>query len=175
MKALYQLLTPVRNVALRILEVIVCVILLVLVLDVLLGVFTRFVLGQQIRWTEELAIYLLIWVSFLGAAVAYADNSHLGVDYVVEKFPPAMKLVAHKVAHVVVILFALYGMLYGGYSLVTESAASGQISAAVRIPLAWVYVAAPLTGAFFILFGVHALLAPANEDHSPAGHNPEVV
>jgi hypothetical protein len=37
-------------------------------------VFFRYVLNQSLFWSEELARYLLVWLSFLGASVAYRDN-----------------------------------------------------------------------------------------------------
>ena len=48
-----------------------------LVLDVLWGVISRYVLGSQSRWTEELAIYLLVWVSLLGATLVFRERAHL--------------------------------------------------------------------------------------------------
>jgi TRAP-type C4-dicarboxylate transport system permease small subunit len=59
---------------------------LVLVVVVLLGVFSRWILGDQYRWSEELARFLLIWISFLGGAIAYIDDKHLGVDLLVNQF-----------------------------------------------------------------------------------------
>jgi TRAP-type C4-dicarboxylate transport system permease small subunit len=62
----------------RLLEWIVIVVVAALVLDVLWGVFSRFVLRSPSRWTEEVATILLIWVSLLGAAVAFGRNEHWG-------------------------------------------------------------------------------------------------
>ncbi len=59
-----------------------------LVLDVLLGVASRYLWGAQVKWTEELATILLIWVSFLGAAAAFEARAHLGIDFLTERFPP---------------------------------------------------------------------------------------
>ena len=56
-----------------------------LVLDVVWGVFTRYVMGEQAKWTEELARFLLVWVSLLGGALAFGTKGHLGVDYFVGK------------------------------------------------------------------------------------------
>ena len=52
-----------------------------LVLDVVWGVFTRYAMGEQAKWSEELARFLLVWVSLLGGAVAFGTKGHLGVDY----------------------------------------------------------------------------------------------
>jgi len=49
-------------------------------LDVLWGVFTRYVYGNQADWSEELAKFLLIWVGLLGAAYASGQKLHLTID-----------------------------------------------------------------------------------------------
>ena len=153
----------------KVTEVIVCLILAFLVLDVLWGVFTRFVINEQSRWTEEVAIYLLIWVSLLGAAITYAENGHLGVDYLVHKWDAATQKIGAAVVHLVVLLFAAYGMLYGGYRLVSETMKAGQISPAIEIPMAVVYSAVPISGALFVMFAMNALVTPAQLDTDSHG------
>lgn len=140
-----------------VMEVVVSAILGFLVLDVLWGVFTRFVLNEQSRWTEEVAIYLLIWVSLLGAAVTYAENGHLGVDYLVEKWDAQTRRIGQVAVHLVVLLFAAYGLVFGGYRLVIETLQSGQISPAIGVPMALVYAAVPISGILFLLFALRAL------------------
>jgi TRAP-type C4-dicarboxylate transport system permease small subunit len=82
----------------RLLEVLVMVVMAVLVLDVLWQVFTRLVLKDPSTWTEELAIFMLIWVSLLGAAVALGRGAHLGIDYFVGKLPQRTRLATEVVA-----------------------------------------------------------------------------
>ena len=142
----------------RITEIIVCLILAFLVIDVLWGVFTRFVINEQSRWTEEVAIYLLIWVSLLGAAITYADSGHLGVDYLVHKWDPMTRKIGQGAVHVIVLLFSSYGLLYGGFRLVNETRNAGQISPAIEIPMAIVYSAVPISGALMVLFAIHSLI-----------------
>ena len=43
------------------------------------GVFTRYVLGIGSSWPEPLAVLLMIWFSFLSAAICYRENLHIGV------------------------------------------------------------------------------------------------
>lgn len=149
----------------RVTEVIVSIILAFLVIDVLWGVFTRFVVNEQSRWTEEVAIYLLIWVSLLGATVTYADNGHLGVDYLVQKWDGRTRRIGQGAVHVIVLLFSLIGLVYGGWQLVKETAQAGQVSAAIGMPMAIVYAAVPVSGILFVLFGIYALLnLPAEDD-----------
>lgn len=134
------------------LEWAVIVIMGVLVLDVLWGVFSRYVLGAQSRWTEELAIFLLIWVSLLGASVAYASKSHLGVDYFVGKLDSQAQRLTELLVHLIVIAFAASAFIAGGWALVSKTLAAGQVSPALGIKMGYVYLAVPITGVFFLLF-----------------------
>ena len=86
-----KLLLSIKKAMTRSLELAVILLVTALVLDVLWGVFSRYVLGAQSRWTEELATTLLIWVSLLGASVACGSKSHLGVDYFTQKLDPRAK------------------------------------------------------------------------------------
>lgn len=142
-----------------------------LTLDVLWGVFSRYVMGEQSPWTEELAIYLLVWVSLLGAALTYAEKGHLGVDYFVGKMDPAARKLAAIVVELLVLGFALFALCYGGWVLVTETLAAGQISPGLGIKMGYVYFAVPLCGAFFVLFSAEQLWRLSSESTASDSDN----
>ena len=83
-----------KNQLIDVLNLVLIVAVALLLLDVVLGVFTRYVMGEQAKWTEELARFLLIWVSLLGSAVAFGSKAHLGVDFFVSKFQD-MSMIIH--------------------------------------------------------------------------------
>jgi TRAP-type C4-dicarboxylate transport system permease small subunit len=151
----------VKRVLSRLLEWLVILLVAALVLDVLWGVFSRFVLASPSRWTEEAATILLIWVSLLGAAVGFERNEHLGVDYLVTKLDPAARRLTRVVAQLLVMWFAAAAMVYGGYVLVSKALASGQVSPALGIRFGYVYLAVPLSGAFIVLFALEQALRAA--------------
>ena len=132
---------------------------LILVIDVLLGVFTRKVMGDQIRWTEELARFLLVWISFLGGAIAYLDDKHLGVDLLVDRIDPSARRLARVVTHSLVFLFALFVMGIGGTQLVIDRFDSGQTLPALQINKAWFYLAVPIAGYVISLFALGNVIA----------------
>ena len=135
-------------------------------LDVLWGVFSRFILGSQTRWTEELAIYLLIWISLLGASLTYGERGHLGVDYFVQKLDPKAQLLAAILVEVAVLLFSMFGLVYGGWMLVSKTLAAGQVSPTLGWPMGFVYLAAPVSGVFFTLFALEHLFGLIKGDSS---------
>ena len=51
-------------------------------------VFTRYVLNDSAGWTEEIARYLLVAVTFLGGAMAVRRNTHIQVDFLYRFLPP---------------------------------------------------------------------------------------
>ena len=54
---------------------------------VVLAVIGRYVFGRSLTWTEEVPRYLLIWISFLGAAACVARREHVGFDVLFNKLP----------------------------------------------------------------------------------------
>ena len=60
----------------------------VMVVNILLGVFSRFVLHLGIPFTEELGRYLMIWAGYLGCVLALKEGSHISITAVVDLFPP---------------------------------------------------------------------------------------
>lgn len=130
----------------------------ILTLDVLWGVFSRYILGGQSRWTEEVATHLLVWVSLLGAAVTYEEHGHLGVDYFVGKLDPAARRLSAVVVELVVLFFSVGALLVGGWILVTRTLQDGQVTPALQWKLGYLYLAAPISGVFFTLFSVEHLL-----------------
>ena len=129
-----------------------------LVLDVLWGVISRYVPGiRPSDWTEELAVYLLVWVSLLGGALTYRDRGHLGVDYLVAKFDPAGQRLAGVVVELSVIVFSVLVLCWGGWLLVSEALASGQLTPVLQWRMGYVYSVVPLSGIFLVAFSIEHL------------------
>ncbi|MCF7957938.1 MAG: TRAP transporter small permease [Phycisphaerae bacterium] len=136
------------------LEILVMVVVGVLVIDVLWQVFTRKVLGDPSKWTEELAIFLLIWVSLLGAAVALRRGAHLGIDYFVEKLAIRTRLFTEVIVFALICAFSVYIMIIGGIDLVLSTLEMDQRSSGLNIPVGYVYLAVPISGAFMTLYSL---------------------
>lgn len=142
----------VKNILDTFLEVVVIICVGVLVIDVLWQVFTRKVLGSPSRWTEELAIFLLIWVSLLGAAVALGRGAHLGIDYFVGKLSETKRMFTEILVFVFVLGFSAYVMLYGGIDLVQSTFRMGQVSPVWGVQMGYVYLAVPISGFFMVMY-----------------------
>lgn len=142
----------------RTLEIILIVISCVLVIDVLWQVFSRYILNSPSSFTDELAGYLLIWVSLLGAAYVVGKKEHLAIDLLLQKSPPARKRVLEIIIRSLILAFALTVLVIGGSWLVYTRFYLGVTSAALQLPLGYVYIALPLSGLIIIFYTVHHII-----------------
>jgi TRAP-type C4-dicarboxylate transport system permease small subunit len=141
----------------RVLEYVVTVLTALMVLVVLWGVFTRFVLLDPSRWSEQVAKIFLVWVALLGAAPAFSRNEHLGIDYFSSKLTPAGQKLWAVVAHIVVIAFACWAMVYGGWILVSETLSAGQLDPALQVPVGYLYSPVMVSGLAIVLVSLQQL------------------
>jgi len=83
--------------------------LLVLVEIIILaaGVFTRYVLGNPLVWSDELATIILLWLAMLGSVVAYRRGEHIALSVLVRRAPPGVRRVLETIASVVTALFVI--------------------------------------------------------------------
>src|SRR4030042_5837510 len=59
----------------------------VMTLVVFLQVFFRYALGRPLVWSEEMARYLFVWLSILGASLGVQKRGHFGLDLFYRKLP----------------------------------------------------------------------------------------
>lgn len=66
----------------------VCAIVIgVLIIDIWIGVFGRYVFELPVTWSEELARYLMIWAALLAVSCGVARREHVAVTALLQKFP----------------------------------------------------------------------------------------
>lgn len=122
------------------------------VVNVLWQIFARFILNDPSSFTDELARFLLIWIGLLGAAYAAGQRAHLAIDLISTKISPKGR---HRLAmgiQAAILIFALFALVIGGFHLVRLTLLLGQISAALQVPLGYVYIALPLSGLLMIVY-----------------------
>ncbi len=81
--------------------------LVVLILTFAWLVFGRYVLNQTPTWVEQLALVLVVWITFLGAGAGVHDDTHLGVSFIRESMPPRIRHVLRIICEVTMAIFGL--------------------------------------------------------------------
>lgn len=142
----------------RILEISLIALMSILVVDVLWQVFSRYVLSSPSSFTDELAGYLLIWVSLLGAAYVAGRQEHLAIDLLLQRSKPKRQYILKIFIQAVILGFAVTVMVVGGSWLVYTRFYLDVKSAAIQLPLGYVYIVLPLSGLLICYFSIFNLV-----------------
>jgi TRAP-type C4-dicarboxylate transport system permease small subunit len=54
-------------------------------------VFGRYILNATPTWVEQVALLLVVWITFLGAAVGVRRGTHLAVDFIRDAAPAPIR------------------------------------------------------------------------------------
>lgn len=122
--------------------------LFVMVVVVFMQVLFRFVIDQPLAWTEEVARYLLVWITFLGAAYAMSVKAHPSVEVFVERVNPKFR----KVLLVLSTIFSvIFFVVIIGQSIEMVSRSMLQTSAVLQIPMGYVYMIIPIASGLYLI------------------------
>ncbi|MFW5730734.1 MAG: TRAP transporter small permease [Desulfonatronovibrionaceae bacterium] len=143
--------------------------LVVMLAAISMQIFFRLYL-DALPWTEELARYMLVWVTFLGATLAYRRGLHITVNFVVDFLPGPVARYLRLAAILASLLFFGVIMFYAVRFMQFQSA---QLTPSLRIPIYLVYAVIPFSLGVMFMHSLHALLveiipAAASDSSGPA-------
>jgi TRAP-type C4-dicarboxylate transport system permease small subunit len=141
----------------KILEWVLVIIFSILVLDVLWQVISRYVLVSPSSFTDELAGYLLIWTSILGAAYVAGKNEHLAIDLLLRKSGPSRKRILSIIIFLLIGSFSFFVMFVGGLWLVYTRFYLNVYSTTLQISLGYIYSVLPLGGLLIVYYTIDNL------------------
>jgi TRAP-type transport system small permease protein len=132
----------------RALEYLCAAVLIVIVLIVFANVVGRYFFHAPLRWSDEVAQYMFLWLSYLGALAALIRGRHYSVPNLVEMLPRLSRAAVKTLSDLIVLLILLV-LVWFGWQLVDRL--SFQTSPALGVPVYYAYVALPLTAALMAL------------------------
>jgi len=130
---------------------------------VLFGVFNRFIFKIPISWTEEIAKYLLIWISMIGSAIAVRIGGHMGVGMFVSKLRQRPRTVVTWINQLAIVGFIVILIYLGMKVSIKELHTFGYTT---RIPMFWPFLAIPV-GGLMILIQLLSILKMLFKNESP--------
>ncbi len=124
-----------------------------------LQAFSRYVLNASLPWPEELAEVLLVWLTFIGASVAYRRSAHLTLDVFVSRLRHPLEDIAAAISLLGGFAFFAVATWYGAAFFWSVKAMS---LPALGVSKGWSYVAIPLGCGFMM---VHSLALMGSLNH----------
>lgn len=145
------------------------VVLLLAVMSVIVftNVALRYTTNYSITWAEEVARYLMIWMTFLGAGLVLRFGGHVAITNLHDLLSArGRQLIRILIA---VILFAFFAvMMWVGYEYMSRM--GRQMTPATRISFSYIYAAMPIGFALLILHFAMTVRAFVNGEATDDGH-----
>ncbi|MBW2341053.1 MAG: TRAP transporter small permease [Deltaproteobacteria bacterium] len=135
--------------------VLVIIMLPVMTVDIFVQVVMRYVFSSPFMWAEEVARYLLVWISCLGSAYAVRKVMHINIVFVKNLFPDTIKTLMSISSHIIVMLFFVFCLYHGWIDSIEEWA---QRTAAMQIPMTFPKLAIPVGFGLMVLFNTELLI-----------------
>lgn len=107
------------------------------------NVICRYVINSPITWCEEVQLWLFVWITFLGAGAAFRSNSHVCIEFLVDRLPYTGQRVVEIINYIVVI-GALVFVTWASGLIVQQMEMMGRVTNILHIPFTLIYVAVPI-------------------------------
>jgi len=120
------------------------------VITIFMEVFRRFFLSYSSIWSEEIARYAFIYISWIGAAAAIKERAHIRIDVVLPLLSNKWKTIVFIFGDFITLILACIA-LYWSMEPVLNSIHFGSVTHGLRISQAWFLAAVPLGFALIVL------------------------
>lgn len=127
----------------------------VMTVIVLSGVFYRYALNDALAWSEEISKFLMVWMTFIAAPLAFRAGSLVAID----ALPNALKGRARQFLLVLIqlIIISLMVAFIDRGSFLAKNAYI-QRASTVDLSIMYVYIAMPIGTAVLCMLSVQSLL-----------------
>lgn len=148
-------------------EIAITFILAWMTLVLVLHIVSRAIFDTGIPWTDEMARYTMIWLIFIGAALATKNKDQIRVTAIEEKFPSLRRFLT--ISQQIITLAYLSVVIWASWR--TLKIVHTQISANMNIPMSYIYVSITVGAILMVIFTINQL-AIKNTSNEEEGGNP---
>ena len=113
-------------------------------------VICRYVFNQALTWSEELARYIFIWQIWLGSSYCVQKNRHIRIDIFTHKLNVNARKIFETLVTLVSIAFLVF-LTVKGIKIVGMVSRMKQTSAALKLPMSYVYACIPVSCILMII------------------------
>ena len=152
-------------------RIVVAFLLVAAIINLLIGVFLRYVMIEvtdwfdvdpiRFTWVEEVGEMMLAWLTLIGAAIGVRERTHFTLH--VLRLSPTAQVWAERIHH---LLIAGVGGLAAWYGLKLCLLNRTLATPGLEINLAVLYASAVVGGVLLVIYAVSMIVAPPPRDHS---------
>jgi TRAP-type transport system small permease protein len=132
-------------------RIVLVILMIVMLVDMMLGVFFRYVVGQALFWSEEVGTLALIWLAFIGGAIGITRNSHFAIHLLLDNLQPKQQRILRVVIALMTMIFGAVIVPYG-LDLTIQNAES--ITPGLGLSLGLQYASAFVGGIMIVCYAL---------------------
>jgi TRAP-type C4-dicarboxylate transport system permease small subunit len=121
-----------------------------------LQVVMRYVFGNALSWSEELALLMFSWAALGGLALGVREGFHVRLTLLLDWLPVTARRWGERAIELLTAAFGAY-LLWSGWRYVDIT--RGGTSAAIAYPIELLHGIAPVAGFFVLIFAVERLVS----------------
>src|SRR5690606_38783029 len=118
---------------------------------VILAVICRYIFKYPLPWADELALFMLLWSTFLGASLSIKKSEMIAATFLLDRLQGKGRLLADITIQILVLVLTIILLVYGFKWIMAPNTVSAT-SSALRIPMWIPYLIFPITMAFITVF-----------------------
>ncbi len=130
-------------------RMVLVILMVIMLVDMMLGVFFRYVVGQALPWSEEVGTLCLIWLTFIGGAVGVTRGSHFSIHLFLDSLGPRGQRI---VRTAIALLIVLFGLILAPYGYQAAAANATSETPGLGISMAYQYASAAVGGILIVCY-----------------------
>lgn len=142
------------------------ILMLIATVVAIIQVIARYVFSNSLYWSEETILYALIIMSFVAASMGVRYTAHISVEVLQVFAGPRLARILKFISMLLGVLFACT-LIYYGWQLFIKTNNMGQLSPAMRIPVAYIYLSIPVSGTFMLVRYISLLDSLLRKEEEP--------
>lgn len=115
-------------------------------------IVTRYFFNSPSTFLEELLTYSFTWMSLLASAYVFGKRDHMRMGFIADKLTGTPKKVLDICIEVLIFIFSLAAMLWGGWSIMQLS--MQQKTASLGVPMGYIYTILPVCGLAICIYSI---------------------
>lgn len=130
-------------------------------------IVTRYFFNKPSTVSEELLTYSFTWMALLASAYVFGKRDHMRMGFLADQLTGAPRKYLEIGIDLLSFLLAAVVMVYGGIAITKLTMI--QKTASLQVPMAYIYVIVPVTGALIMIFSLMNAIDVAHMEFKEKG------
>ena len=155
----------------RIPRLVVALLLVAAIVNLLIGVFLRYVMLEvtdwldvdpfRFTWVEEVGEMMLAWLTLVGAAIGVRERAHFTLHVLTHNWSLKAQSLVERIHHVLIAIFGAIAAWYGVKLCVMNSTL---VTPGLEINLALLYASVVAGGILLVIYAIYMIVSPPPVD-----------